>query len=421
VATGLTTMVGGGTGPAVGTCATTCTPGSFNLQMMLRAVDDLPLNFGFTGKGNTALPAGLPEQIKAGAIGLKLHEDWGTTPAAIDCCLKVADEHDVQVTIHTDTLNESAFVEGTIAAFKGRTIHTYHTEGAGGGHAPDIIRICGEPNVLPSSTNPTRPYTVNTIDEHLDMLMVCHHLDPNLPEDVAFAESRIRGETIAAEDILHDLGAISMMSSDSQAMGRIGEVITRTWQTADKMKNQRGRLPNESGHNDNLRIKRYIAKYTINPAIAHGMSHLVGSVEVGKIADLVLWKPALFGAKPEMVIKGGFIAWAQMGDPNASIPTPQPVFMRPMFGSFGQASSRCSIAFVSQLCQSKGVARKYGLKKKIEAVRGCRKVQKRDLKWNDALPKITVDPETYEVRADGELLRCEPAKVLALAQRYHLF
>ena len=421
VAAGLTTMIGGGTGPAVGTCATTCTPGSFNLGMMLRAVDDLPLNFGFTGKGNTALPAGLPEQIQAGAIGLKLHEDWGTTPAAIDCCLKVADEHDVQVTIHTDTLNESGFVEGTIAAFKGRTIHTYHTEGAGGGHAPDIIRICGEPNVLPSSTNPTRPYTVNTIDEHLDMLMVCHHLDPNLPEDVAFAESRIRGETIAAEDILHDLGAISMMSSDSQAMGRIGEVITRTWQTADKMKNQRGRLPNESGHNDNLRIKRYIAKYTINPAIAHGLSHLVGSVEVGKLADLVLWKPAFFGAKPEMVIKGGFIAWAQMGDPNASIPTPQPVFMRPMFGSFGQASSRCSIAFVSQLCQSKGVAQKYGLKKQIEAVRGCRKLQKRDLKWNDALPKITVDPETYEVRADGELLRCEPARLLPLAQRYHLF
>jgi urease subunit alpha len=421
IAAGLTTMVGGGTGPAVGTCATTCTPGSFNLGMMLRAVDDLPLNFGFTGKGNTAQPAGLAEQIEAGAIGLKLHEDWGTTPAAIDCCLNVADNHDVQVTIHTDTLNESGFVEDSIAAFKGRTIHTYHSEGAGGGHAPDIIRICGEPNVLPSSTNPTRPYTVNTIDEHLDMLMVCHHLDPNLKEDVAFAESRIRGETIAAEDILHDLGAISMMSSDSQAMGRIGEVITRTWQTADKMKSQRGRLPGEFGGNDNLRIKRYISKYTINPAIAHGMSRLVGSVEPGKLADLVLWKPALFGVKPEMVIKGGFIAWSQMGDPNASIPTPQPVFMRPMFGSFGKAPGRCSIAFVSQICKTNGVARGYGLHKRVEAVKGCRKLQKRDLKWNDATPKITVDPETYEVRADGELLVCEPAKVLPLAQRYFLF
>jgi urease subunit alpha len=421
IAAGLTTMVGGGTGPAVGTCATTCTPGSFNLAMMLRAVDDLPLNFGFTGKGNTALPAGLPEQIEAGAIGLKLHEDWGTTPAAIDCCLTIAEKHDVQVTIHTDTLNESAFVEDTIAAFKGRTIHTYHTEGAGGGHAPDIIRICGEPNVLPSSTNPTRPYTLNTIDEHLDMLMVCHHLDPNLHEDVAFAESRIRGETIAAEDILHDLGAISMMSSDSQAMGRIGEVITRTWQTADKMKQQRGRLRGESGQNDNLRIKRYISKYTINPAIAHGMSRLIGSVESGKLADLVLWKPALFGVKPEMVIKGGVIAWSQMGDPNASIPTPQPVFMRPMFGSFGQAPGTCSIAFVSQICKSKGIARRYGLNKRIEAVTGCRNVTKKDLKWNDAMPKITVDPETYEVSADGELLTCEPAKVLPLTQRYFLF
>jgi urease subunit alpha len=421
IAAGLTTMVGGGTGPAVGTCATTCTPGSFNLAMMLRAVDDLPLNFGFTGKGNTSLPAGLTEQIEAGAIGLKLHEDWGTTPAAIDCCLSIAEHHDVQVTIHTDTLNESAFVEGTIAAFKGRTIHTYHTEGAGGGHAPDIIRICGEPNVLPSSTNPTRPYTINTLDEHLDMLMVCHHLDPNLHEDVAFAESRIRGETIAAEDILHDLGAISMMSSDSQAMGRIGEVITRTWQTADKMKQQRGRLPTESGANDNVRIKRYISKYTINPAIAHGMSRLIGSVEPGKLADLVLWKPALFGAKPEMVIKGGIIAWSQMGDPNASIPTPQPVFMRPMFGSFGQAPGSCSVAFVSQICKSKGIARRYGLNKRIEAVSGCRRIGKKDLKWNDAMPKITVDPETYEVHADGELLTCEPAKVLPLAQRYFLF
>lgn len=421
IAAGLTTMVGGGTGPAVGTCATTCTPGSFHLATMLRAVDDLPLNFGFTGKGNTALPAGLPEQIEAGAIGLKLHEDWGTTPAAIDCCLGVADEHDVQVTIHTDTLNESAFVEDTIAAFKGRTIHTYHTEGAGGGHAPDIIRICGEPNVLPSSTNPTRPFTVNTIDEHLDMLMVCHHLDPNLKEDVAFAESRIRGETIAAEDILHDLGAISIMSSDSQAMGRIGEVITRTWQTAHKMKKQRGRLPGESGSNDNLRIKRYLSKFTINPAIAHGMSRFIGSVEKGKLADLVLWKPALFGAKAEMVIKGGVIAWSQMGDPNASIPTPQPVFMRPMFGGFGQAPGACSITFVSQLCKSKGIAKRYGLHKRIEAVMGCRSIGKKDLKWNDATPKITVDPETYEVRADGELLQCEPAQDLPLSKRYFLF
>ena len=421
IAAGLTTMVGGGTGPAVGTCATTCTPAPFYFRAMLQAVDALPLNFGFTGKGNTAMPAGLADQIKAGAIGLKLHADWGTTPAAIDCCLGVADDHDVQVTIHTDTLNESTFVEGTIAAFKGRTIHTYHSEGAGGGHAPDIIRICGEPNVLPSSTNPTRPYTVNTIDEHLDMLMVCHHLDPNLPEDVAFAESRIRGETIAAEDILHDLGAISMMSSDSQAMGRIGEVITRTWQTADKMKRQRGRFPAEQGDNDNRRIQRYLSKYTINPAIAHGMSHLIGSVEVGKLADLVLWKPSMFGAKPEMVIKGGVIAWAQMGDPNASIPTPQPVFMRPMFGAFGRAVGGTSIAFVSQLCKSKGVAKSYGLTKRIEPVKRCRKITKRDLKWNDALPKITVDPETYEVRADGELLKCEPAKVLPLAQRYFLF
>jgi len=406
IAAGLTTMVGGGTGPAVGTCATTCTPAP---------------NFGFTGKGNTAKPAGLVDQIRAGAIGLKLHEDWGTTPAAIDCCLGVADKHDVQVTIHTDTLNESTFVEGTIAAFKGRTIHTYHSEGAGGGHAPDIIRICGEPNVLPSSTNPTKPYTVNTIDEHLDMLMVCHHLDANLPEDVAFAESRIRGETIAAEDILHDLGAISMMSSDSQAMGRIGEVITRSWQTADKMKKQRGRLAGETGANDNLRIKRYISKYTINPALAHGLAHLIGSIEVGKLADLVLWQPALFGAKPELVMKGGFIAWAQMGDPNASIPTPQPVYMRPMFGSFGRAAGATSVAFVSQLAQQAGVGKAYGLTKQISAVKGCRTVGKKDLKWNNARPKITVDPETYEVRADGELLTCEPAHVLPLAQRYFLF
>src|SRR5579859_7855133 len=351
IAAGLTTMVGGGTGPATGTCATTCTPGANHLRMMLQATDNLPLNFGFTGKGNTALPAGLPEQILGGAIGLKLHEDWGTTPAAIDCCLRIADEHDVQVTIHTDTLNESGFVDATIAAIKGRTIHTYHSEGAGGGHAPDIIRICGEPNVLPSSTNPTRPYTVNTLDEHLDMLMVCHHLDASLPEDVAFAESRIRGETIAAEDILHDLGAISMMSSDSQAMGRIGEVITRSWQTADKMKQQRGRLAEEKTGNDNVRIKRYLSKYTINPALAHGMAHLIGSIETGKLADLVFWRPAFFGVRPEIVIKGGFIAWAQMGDPNASIPTPQPVLMRPMFGSFGNATGPCSIAFVSQLAK----------------------------------------------------------------------
>jgi urease subunit alpha len=421
IAAGLTTMVGGGTGPAVGTCATTCTPAPFYFQAMLQAVDALPLNFGFTGKGNTAMPAGLADQIQAGAIGLKLHEDWGTTPAAIDCCLVVADEHDVQVTIHTDTLNESSFVEGTIAAFKGRTIHTYHSEGAGGGHAPDIIRVCGEPNVLPSSTNPTKPYTVNTIDEHLDMLMVCHHLDPNLPEDVAFAESRIRGETIAAEDILHDLGAISMMSSDSQAMGRIGEVITRTWQTADKMKRQRGRLAKEAGNNDNVRIKRYLSKYTINPALAHGMAHVIGSIETGKLADLVLWKPAMFGAKPELVIKGGVIAWAQMGDPNASIPTPQPVYMRPMFGAFGRAVGSCSLAFVSQLAKRNGVAKAYGLTKRVEAVKGCRKIGKKDLKWNNAMPQITVDPETYEVRADGELLACEPATVLPLAQRYFLF
>ncbi|HWW01201.1 MAG TPA: urease subunit alpha [Candidatus Acidoferrum sp.] len=421
IAAGLTTMVGGGTGPATGTAATTCTPGGNHIRMMLQATDALPLNFGFTGKGNTALPAGLPEQILGGAIGLKLHEDWGTTPAAIDCCLRVADEHDVQVTIHTDTLNESGFVDATISAINGRTIHTYHSEGAGGGHAPDIIRICGESNVLPSSTNPTRPFTVNTLDEHLDMLMVCHHLDPNLPEDVAFAESRIRGETIAAEDILHDLGAISMMSSDSQAMGRIGEVITRTWQTADKMRQQRGRFPNEAGPNDNLRIKRYISKYTINPAIAHGMAHLIGSVEVGKLADLVLWKPGFFGVKPETVLKGGIIAWSQMGDPNASIPTPQPVFMRPMFGAFGAAPGPISISFVSGACKEKGTASGYGLSKRIEAVRGCRNLGKKAMKWNDALPRITVDPETYEVRADGELLACEPATVLPLAQRYFLF
>ncbi|HWD19777.1 MAG TPA: urease subunit alpha [Verrucomicrobiae bacterium] len=421
IAAGLTTMIGGGTGPATGTCATTCTPGAHHLQAMLQATDSLPLNFGFTGKGNTAMPEGLAEQIRGGAIGLKLHEDWGTTPAAIDCCLRVADAHDIQVTIHTDTLNESGFVEATINAIAGRTIHTYHSEGAGGGHAPDIIRICGEPNVLPSSTNPTRPFTVNTIDEHLDMLMVCHHLDPALPEDVAFAESRIRGETIAAEDILHDLGAISMMSSDSQAMGRIGEVITRTWQTADKMKAQRGRLSGERGDNDNLRIKRYLSKYTINPAISHGVGHCVGSIEVGKLADLVLWRPAFFGSRPEMVIKGGLIAWSQMGDPNASIPTPQPVYMRPMFGAFGSAPGATSFAFVSRMCQDEGIAAGYGLRKRLEAVRGCRSLGKRDMKWNDATPRITVDPETYRVTADGEHLACAPAERLALAQRYCLF
>jgi urease subunit alpha len=424
IASGLTTMIGGGTGPAVGTCATTCTPAPFYIRAMLQATDDLPLNFGFTGKGNSAMPQGLLEQIEAGALGLKLHEDWGTTPAAIDCCLAVADQHDVQVTIHTDTLNESGFVEASINAFKGRTIHTYHSEGAGGGHAPDIIRICAQPNVLPSSTNPTRPYTINTLDEHLDMLMVCHHLDPNLPEDVAFAESRIRGETIAAEDILHDLGAISMMSSDSQAMGRVGEVITRTWQTADKMKQQRGTLEAPDAHaglSDNFRIKRYIAKYTINPAIAHGIARLVGSIEVGKLADLVLWKPAFFGAKPEMVIKGGVIAWAQMGDPNASIPTPQPVFMRPMFGAFGRARGAASVAFVSRASLNHGTVERYGLTKRIEAVGGCRTVTKRDMKFNDATPHIEVDPETYRVTADGIHLTCEPAERLALAQRYFLF
>ncbi|MDA3962946.1 MAG: urease subunit alpha [Planctomycetota bacterium] len=419
IASGVTTFVGGGTGPATGSNATTCTPGAANIRMMLQATDELPLNMGFLGKGNTAKPQGLPEQIAAGAVGLKLHEDWGTTPAAIDCCLSVAEDHDVQVTIHTDTLNESACVEASIAAFKGRSIHTYHSEGAGGGHAPDIIKVCGEPNVLPSSTNPTRPYTVNTIDEHLDMLMVCHHLDRNIPEDVAFAESRIRGETIAAEDILHDLGAISIMGSDSQAMGRVGEVITRTWQTADKMRSQRGRLSGERGDNDNRRIKRYIAKYTINPAIAHGMSKHIGSVEVGKLADLVLWKPAMFGAKPEIVIKGGFISWAQMGDPNASIPTPQPVQMRPMFGSMGRANGGSSIAFVSQAAVDNAAG--YGLGKRIEAVERCRGLMKSDMVHNDATPSIEVDPETYRVTADGEYLTCEPAERLPLAQRYFLF
>ena len=410
LASGVTTLVGGGTGPATGTCATTCTPGAFHLRMMLQATDGIPMNFGFLGKGNTSKPEGLLEQLVGGAIGFKLHEDWGTSPAAIDCCLGVAEDHDVQVAIHTDTLNESGFVEASIAAFKGRTIHTYHSEGAGGGHAPDILRVCGEANVLPSSTNPTRPYTVNTLDEHLDMLMVCHHLDKNLPEDVAFAESRIRGETIAAEDILHDLGAISIMGSDSQAMGRVGEVITRTWQTADKMRQQRGRLPEETGDNDNLRIKRYVSKYTINPAIAHGMSHRIGSVEVGKLADLVLWKPNMFGAKPEMVLKGGVIAWAQMGDPNASIPTPQPVFMRPMFGGYYPASAAISIAWVSQDCADASVAAGYGLHKRIEPVKNCRKIGKADMKLNDATPKITVDPETYRVTADSQPSSASPRK-----------
>jgi urease subunit alpha len=421
IASGVTTFVGGGTGPATGTNATTCTPGSRHVELMLQATDAIPMNFGFLGKGNTSRPEGLEEQIRAGAVGLKLHEDWGSTPAAIDCCLTVADQHDVQVAIHTDTLNESSYVDDSIAAFKGRTIHTYHTEGAGGGHAPDIIRVCGEPNVLPSSTNPTRPYTVNTLDEHLDMLMVCHHLDKNMPEDVAFAESRIRGETIAAEDVLHDLGAISMMSSDSQAMGRVGEVICRTWQTAHKMKLERGHLPGEHGGHDNLRIKRYIAKYTINPAITHGMSHEIGSVEVGKLADLVLWKPAFFGVKPEMVLKGGFIAWAQMGDPNASIPTPQPMRMRPMFGGFGRAVGATSLAFVSQLALSSGTVDTYGLRKRAAAVLNCRNIGKADMKLNDARPTIAVDPETYTVTADGEVLRSNPADVLPLAQRYFLF
>jgi urease subunit alpha len=414
---GVTTMVGGGTGPATGTAATTCTPGAWHIHSMLAAAEAFPMNLGFLGKGNASLPLPLIEQIKAGAIGLKLHEDWGTTPAAIDNCLAVAEKMDVQVAIHTDTLNESGFVEASIAAFKGRTIHTYHTEGAGGGHAPDIIRVCGEANVLPSSTNPTRPYTANTIAEHLDMLMVCHHLDPAIAEDVAFAESRIRRETIAAEDILHDLGAFSMMSSDSQAMGRVGEVIVRTWQTAHKMKVQRGLLKNDS-KNDNQRVKRYIAKYTINPALAHGIAHLVGSVEAGKLADLVLWKPAFFGVKPTQVIKGGMIAAAAMGDPNASIPTPQPVHYRPMFGAFAKQSS---VTFVSGAALKNKALDKLNLQKPLAAVRNTRDLKKRDMVHNDYRPKISVDPETYEVRADGELLACEPATVLPMAQRYFLF
>jgi urease subunit alpha len=418
---GITTMLGGGTGPATGSNATTCTPGPWNLARMLEAADAFPVNLGFLGKGNASRPAALLEQIEAGAIGLKLHEDWGTTPAAIDCCLSVADATDTQVAIHTDTLNESGFVEDTLAAIGGRTIHTYHTEGAGGGHAPDIIRACGEANVLPSSTNPTRPYTVNTVDEHLDMLMVCHHLDPRIPEDVAFAESRIRRETIAAEDILQDLGAISMIASDSQAMGRVGEVISRTWQTAHKMKVQRGPLEGDDERHDNLRARRYVAKYTINPAITHGIAHEVGSVEVGKLADLVLWKPAFFGVKPAVVVKGGLIAAAVMGDPNASIPTPQPVHYRPMFGSFGAARTATSVTFVSGSAVQAGIGERLRLEKRLVAVRGIRTVTKRQMILNDWLPHLEVDPETYQVRADGELLRCEPADRLPLAQRYFLF
>ncbi len=421
IASGITTMIGGGTGPAAGTSATTCTPGVWNMYRMLQAADAFPMNIGLLGKGNSSQPQGLVEQVEAGAIGLKLHEDWGTTPAAIDNCLNVADEYDVQVAIHSDTLNEAGFVETTIAAFKGRTIHTYHTEGAGGGHAPDIIKVCGEANVLPSSTNPTRPYTLNTLDEHLDMLMVCHHLSPSIPEDVAFAESRIRRETIAAEDILHDLGAFSMISSDSQAMGRIGESIIRTWQTAHKMKVQRGGLPNDHQPADNLRAKRYVAKYTINPAITHGISTYVGSIESGKIADLVLWKPAFFGVRPETVIKGGMIAWAQMGDANASIPTPQPVHMRPMFGSYGGAKHNTAFTFIPQVAMEQFLPERLQLQKQTLAVLGTRNVTKRDMKLNDVLPRIEVNPETYEVRADGELLACEPATVLPMAQRYFLF
>ncbi|MEN9869944.1 MAG: hypothetical protein RLZZ171_927 [Cyanobacteriota bacterium] len=422
IASGITTMIGGGTGPATGTNATTCTPGAWNLRIMLQAADAFPMNLGFLGKGNSSKPEGLVEQIKAGAMGLKLHEDWGTTPAAIDTCLSVADEYDVQVAIHTDTLNEAGFVENTIAAFKDRVIHTYHTEGAGGGHAPDIIKVCGLSNVLPSSTNPTRPFTVNTLEEHLDMLMVCHHLDQNIPEDVAFAESRIRQETIAAEDILHDLGAFSAISSDSQAMGRVGETIIRTWQTAHKMKIQRGILSSPTPEvADNFRAKRYIAKYTINPAIMHGIAEQVGSLEVGKLADICLWKPAMFGVKPEIVIKGGAIAWAQMGDPNASIPTPQPVYMRPMFGSFGGATASTSLTFISQVALDLGIPEQFGLKTSAVAVSNTRQLSKADMKLNDATPEIEVNPETYEVRADGELLTCEPAKSLPMTQRYFLF
>lgn len=431
---GVTTMIGGGTGPATGTNATTCTPGPWNMHRMLEALDEFPMNFGLLGKGNASLPGGLIEQVEAGAIGLKLHEDWGTTPASIDMCLTVADQTDIQVAIHTDTLNESGFVESTLEAIGDRVIHTYHTEGAGGGHAPDIIRACGESNILPSSTNPTRPYTINTVDEHLDMLMVCHHLSPSIAEDVAFAESRIRRETIAAEDILHDLGAFSMISSDSQAMGRVGEVILRTWQTAHKMKVQRGSLKEDQqafdaqvekfGHeapSDNFRLRRYVAKYTINPAITHGIGHEVGSIEVGKLADLVLWKPAFFGVKPSAIIKGGMIAMAPMGDPNASIPTPQPVHYRSMFGSYGKASKKTSMLFVSQLAQDKNIASQLGLGSLIGVAKNCRTISKADMKLNDWQPKIEVDSQTYEVKADGELLTCEPADILPMAQRYFLF
>jgi urease subunit alpha len=418
---GVTTMIGGGTGPATGTNATTCTPGSWNLARMLQSIEHWPVNFGFLGKGNTSTEEPLTEQLRSGACGLKLHEDWGTTPAAIDTCLKVADKYDVQVAIHTDTINEAGFVEDTIEAIAGRIIHTYHTEGAGGGHAPDIIRVASYANILPSSTNPTRPYTINTIAEHLDMLMVCHHLNPLVPEDVAFAESRIRPETIAAEDILHDLGVFSMISSDSQAMGRIGEVVTRTWQTAHKMKVQRGPLLQDSERNDNFRVKRYIAKYTINPAITHGVSHQIGSIEPGKLADLVLWRPAFFGVKPELIVKGGFISWSAMGDANASIPTPQPVMHRPMFGSFGSATAATSLTFVSQAALEADIPARLGLHKTAVAVENCRTISKADMIHNSSTPTIEVDPETYEVRANGELLTCEPARVLPMAQRYYLF
>ena len=418
---GITTMLGGGTGPAEGTNATTCTPGAWHIGRMMQAAEGLPMNLGFFGKGNASQPEELKAQVEAGACGLKLHEDWGTTPSAIDTCLNVAEEMDIQVAIHTDTLNEAGFVENTVAAFKDRTIHAFHTEGAGGGHAPDIIKVCGEANVLPSSTNPTRPFTVNTVDEHLDMLMVCHHLDAKIPEDVAFAESRIRRETIAAEDILHDLGAFSMIASDSQAMGRVGEVIIRTWQSADKMQKQRGALPEETGDNSNFRVKRYIAKYTINPALSHGIAEHVGSVEVGKLADLVLWKPMLFGVKPDIILKAGTIAGAAMGDPNASIPTPQPVHYRPMFGAFGKSLTESSVTFVSQAAANSDIAGKLGVSKRTIPVSGTRSVKKKDMRLNDYQPKMEVDPETYEVRADGELLVCEPAEELALAQRYFLF
>ncbi|WP_036632735.1 urease subunit alpha [Paenibacillus alginolyticus] len=421
LSSGVTTMIGGGTGPATGTNATTCTPGAWHMQRMLEAAEAFPMNLGFTGKGNASFLAPLTEQIEAGAIGLKLHEDWGTTPAAIDTCLEAADQYDVQVAIHTDTLNEAGFLEDTLAAIKGRTIHTYHTEGAGGGHAPDIIRAAAELNVLPSSTNPTRPYTINTIEEHLDMLMVCHHLDSRIPEDVAFADSRIRPETIAAEDILHDLGVFSMLSSDSQAMGRVGEVIIRTWQTADKMKKQRGPLAPDTEAGDNFRIKRYIAKYTINPAITHGISHLVGSIEPGKFADMVIWSPMFFGVKPDLVLKGGSIAYAQMGDPNASIPTPQPVFGRPMFAAFGKALTQSSITFVSQAAYDRGIAEKLGLQKRVEPVKGCRDISKKDMIHNNGTPSIEVDPETYEVKVDGKAITCEPATELPMAQLYFLF